>query len=67
MEAIASEEPSIGMAKLNEAITCLRMEFDICMNALEEQSNRHTTMLQEVKGMLIRMQSKDDYEEDDDD
>ena len=44
----------------------LRMEFDTRMTALEEQSGRHTTMLQEVKDMLIRMQSKDDDEEDDD-
>ncbi|GFS30290.1 hypothetical protein Acr_00g0011210 [Actinidia rufa] len=36
LKAIASEEPSIGMAELKEAITSLRMEFDTCMTALEE-------------------------------
>ena len=63
MEAIESEAPSIGMNELKEEITSLRMEFDTRMTALEEQSGRHTTMLQEIKGMLIRMQSKDDDDE----
>ncbi|GFY95652.1 hypothetical protein Acr_10g0010370 [Actinidia rufa] len=54
VEAIASEEPSIGMAELNEAITSLRTEFDTHMTALEKQFGRHTTMLQEIKGILIR-------------
>ena len=65
MEAIASEEPSIGTAELKEVITSLRMEFDTCMTALEEYSSRHTTMLQEVKRILIWMQSKDDDDDDD--
>ena len=60
LEAIASEEPSVSMADLKEAITSLRTEFDTHMTALEDQSSRHTSMLQEIKGMLIRMQSKDD-------
>ena len=64
---IASEEPSIEMAELKEVITSLRTKFDTYMTALEEQSSRHTTMLEEVKGMLIRMQSNDDNEEDEDD
>ena len=66
MEAIASEESSIGMAELKEAIMGLRTEFDIRMTLLEEQSGRHTTMLQEIKDMLIWMQSKNDDEEEDD-
>ncbi|GFZ16813.1 hypothetical protein Acr_26g0000830 [Actinidia rufa] len=41
-----------------------RIEFDTRMTSLEEQSGHHTTMLQEIKGMLIRMQSKDDDEDD---
>ena len=45
LKAIASEEPSIGMAELKEAITSLRMEFDTYMTTLEEQSSHHTTML----------------------
>ena len=36
------------------------------MTVLEEQSGHHTTMLPEVKGMLIRMQLKDDDDDDDD-
>ena len=67
MEAIASEESSIGITELKEAITSLKTEFNTCMTLLEEQSGRHTTMLQEIKCMLIRMQSKDDDDDDDDD
>ena len=37
------------------------------MTALEEESGRHTTMLQEIKGMLIRMQARDDDDEEEDD
>ncbi|GFY91218.1 hypothetical protein Acr_07g0014140 [Actinidia rufa] len=44
-EAIASEELSIGMDELKEAITSYRTEFDTRMTTLEEQSSRHTTML----------------------
>ena len=51
------------MAELNETIISLRTEFDTRMTAIEEQSSCYTTMLQEVNGMLIRMQSKDDDEE----
>ena len=52
----------MGIPELQEAIANLRIEFDIRMTSLEEQSGRHTTMLQEIKGMLIWMQSKDDDE-----
>ena len=34
---------------------------------LEEQSSRHTTMLQEINGLLIRMQAREDEEEEEDD
>ncbi|GFS29525.1 hypothetical protein Acr_00g0007090 [Actinidia rufa] len=65
VEAIVFEEPSIGMTELKEAIISLRTEFDTHMTSLEEQSGRHTTMLQEIKGMLIRMQSKNDDDDKD--
>ncbi|GFS33971.1 hypothetical protein Acr_00g0031530 [Actinidia rufa] len=65
VEVIASEESLIGMAELKEAIMGLRTELDTRMTSLEEQSSYHTTMLQEIKGMLIRMQSKNDEEEED--
>ena len=67
LEAIASKEPSIGMTDLKEAITSLMTEFDTRMTALEDQSSRHTTKLQEINGMLIRMQSKDDNDDYEDD
>ncbi|GFS33138.1 hypothetical protein Acr_00g0026560 [Actinidia rufa] len=68
LEAIASEESSMGMEDLKEAITDLGKEFNTQMtehrnevNArltlLEEESSRNTTMLQEIHGMLIRMQA----------
>ena len=66
LEAIALEEPSVSMADLKEAITSLRTEFDTHMTALEDQSSHHTSMLQEIKGMLIRMQSKDEDVDDED-
>ena len=61
---IALEEPSVSMDDLKEAITSLRMEFNTHMTALEDQSGHHTTILQEIKGMLIQMQSKEDEDED---
>ncbi|GFZ19861.1 hypothetical protein Acr_28g0005660 [Actinidia rufa] len=66
LKAIAHEEPSIRMAELKEEIMNLRMEMNTHMTELEEKSSRHTTMLQEIKGMLIRMQLKDEEEEEDD-
>ncbi|GFS34082.1 hypothetical protein Acr_00g0032140 [Actinidia rufa] len=35
------------------------------MTSLEEESRRHTTMLQKMKGMMIRMEAE--YDDDDDD
>ncbi|GFY87682.1 hypothetical protein Acr_05g0013210 [Actinidia rufa] len=63
----ASEQPSVGIPELQEAITNLRIEFDTRMTSLEEQSGRHITMLQEIKRMLIRMQSKDDDDDEEED
>ena len=65
MEAIAPAEPSIGMAELKEEITNLRTEMNSRMTALEEESSRHTTLLQEIKGMILRMQSNEEDEDDD--
>ncbi|GFY91467.1 hypothetical protein Acr_07g0016630 [Actinidia rufa] len=64
LEVIAQEEPSIGMAKLKEEITNLRMEMNTHMIALEEESSHHTTMLQEIKGVLIQMQLKEEEVDD---
>ena len=55
LEASASEQSSVGISELQEAIANLRIEFDTRMTSLEEQSGHHTTTLQEIKGMLIRM------------
>ncbi|GFZ18278.1 hypothetical protein Acr_27g0000170 [Actinidia rufa] len=64
LEEGASERPSIGIPELQEAIANLRVDFDTRMTAhneqfsrLEEQSGHQTTLLQEIKGMLIRMQA----------
>ncbi|GFY91105.1 hypothetical protein Acr_07g0013010 [Actinidia rufa] len=62
-----SEASAVGIAELQDAITNLRIEFDTQMIGFEEQFGRHTTMLQEIKGMLIRMQSKDEEEEEEED
>ena len=53
LEAIAPKEPSIGMAELKEKITNLRMDMSARMTSLEEESTHHTTMLQEIKGMIF--------------
>ncbi|GFZ09856.1 hypothetical protein Acr_21g0004550 [Actinidia rufa] len=74
LEATAHEKPSMGMAKLNEAIMNLgremgaqmsefKAEVNARMTSLEEKSKRHTTMLQEMKGMMIRMEAEYDEEE----
>ncbi|GFS34035.1 hypothetical protein Acr_00g0031890 [Actinidia rufa] len=61
LEAMAVEtDPSIGMAKLKEEVTNLRVEMNTRMTKLEGESRHHTIMLQEIKGMLIRMQASDD-------
>ncbi|GFY95677.1 hypothetical protein Acr_10g0010620 [Actinidia rufa] len=75
---VASEELSMGMEDLKEAITNLGKEFSTQMTehrnevnarltSLEEESSRNTTMLQVIHGMLIRMQAKNDDDEDDKD
>ncbi|GFY95389.1 hypothetical protein Acr_10g0007740 [Actinidia rufa] len=78
LEAIASEGSSMGMEDLKEVITNLGKEFSTQMTehrnevnarltSMEEKSSRNTTMLQEIHGMLIRMQAKNDEDEDDED
>ncbi|GFZ18293.1 hypothetical protein Acr_27g0000320 [Actinidia rufa] len=78
LEAIEHEEPSMGMAELNEAImnlgremgtqiTEFRAEVNARMTLLEEECSHHMTMLQEMKGMLIRMEAKDDDDKEEDD
>ncbi|GFS40604.1 hypothetical protein Acr_00g0069500 [Actinidia rufa] len=78
LEAGAYEEPSMGMVELKEAIMNLGIEMGAQMSefraevnsritSLEEESSLHTTMLQEMKGMLIRMEAKDDDDDDDED
>ncbi|GFY85470.1 hypothetical protein Acr_04g0002080 [Actinidia rufa] len=77
LEEGAYEESSMGMTKLNEAILNLgrqmgtqmsefRVEVNAHMTALEEESSQHTTMLQEMRGMLIRMEEEEEEEEEED-
>ncbi|GFY85310.1 hypothetical protein Acr_04g0000480 [Actinidia rufa] len=77
LEAAASEESSMGMDDLKEAIINLGKEFSTQMTehrsevnarltALEEEYSQNTTMLQEINGMIIRMQAKNEEEENDD-
>ncbi|GFY95625.1 hypothetical protein Acr_10g0010100 [Actinidia rufa] len=78
LEAGAYEEPPMGMAELKEAIMNLgremgaqmyefKAEVNSSMSSLEEESRRHTTMLQEMKGMMIRMEAEYDDDEGDED
>ena len=78
MEEEAHEGYAIGMGELKEAILNLgkemskqmsefRAEVNTRLTSLEEESSRHTIMLQDMKGMLIRMEKEeedDDQEED---
>ncbi|GFY91078.1 hypothetical protein Acr_07g0012740 [Actinidia rufa] len=76
LEAVASEESLMGMEDLKEAITNLgkelstqmtehRNEVNARLTSVEEESSCNATMLQEIHGMLIRMQAKNDDDEDD--
>ena len=64
MEEEAQEGSAIGMGELKEAILNLgkemskqmaefREEVNTRLSSLEEESSRHTVMLQDMKGMLI--------------
>ncbi|GFS40609.1 hypothetical protein Acr_00g0069520 [Actinidia rufa] len=68
------EQPLVGIPELQEAIANLRVDFDTHMTThdelfsrLEDQSGRHTTLLQEIKGMLIQMQVRNDDDDEEDD
>ncbi|GFZ15629.1 hypothetical protein Acr_25g0000380 [Actinidia rufa] len=74
LEEEAHEGSTIGMGELKEAILTLekemskqmsefRAEVNTRLTTLEEESSRHMIILQDMKGMLIRMEE----EEDDDD
>ena len=45
----------MGIPELQEAIMNLRIEFDTRMTSLEEESGRHTIMLQDSSGCNSRM------------
>ncbi|GFS46194.1 hypothetical protein Acr_00g0100720 [Actinidia rufa] len=77
LEAAASKESSMGMDDLKEAITNLGKEFstqitehrsevNARLTTLEEESSRNTIILQEIHGMIIRVQAKNDDDENDD-
>ncbi|GFY90888.1 hypothetical protein Acr_07g0010840 [Actinidia rufa] len=77
LEEEAQEESAIGMGELKEAILNLekemskqisefREEVNTRLLSLEEESSRHTVMLQDMKGMLIRMEEEDDDDDKED-
>ncbi|GFS36593.1 hypothetical protein Acr_00g0046860 [Actinidia rufa] len=77
LEEEAHEGSAIGMGKLKEAILNLRKEMSKQMSefreevntrlsSLEEESSRHTVMLQDMKGMLIRMEEEEDDDDEED-
>ncbi|GFS42198.1 hypothetical protein Acr_00g0078460 [Actinidia rufa] len=77
LEEEAQEESAIGMGELKEAILNLgkemskqmsefREEVNTRLSSLEEESSRHTVMLQDMKGMLIRMEEEDDDDDEED-
>ncbi|GFZ12722.1 hypothetical protein Acr_23g0011070 [Actinidia rufa] len=76
LEEGAYEGSAIGMGELKEAILNMgkemskqisefREKVNTRLSSLEEESSRHTIMLQDMKGMLIRMEEEDDEEEED--
>ncbi|GFS38839.1 hypothetical protein Acr_00g0059750 [Actinidia rufa] len=78
LEEGADDESSMGIAELKEAImnlgremstqmTKFRTEVNAHLTSLEEESRRHMTMLQNMKGMLIRMETEDDKDDDEED
>ncbi|GFS36390.1 late embryogenesis abundant protein, group 2 [Actinidia rufa] len=73
----AQEGSAIGMGGLKEAILNLgkemskqmaefREEVNTRLSSLEKESSRHTVMLQDMKGMLIRMEEEDDDDDEED-
>ncbi|GFZ19874.1 hypothetical protein Acr_28g0005790 [Actinidia rufa] len=77
LEEEAHEGSVISMGELKEAILNLekemskqmsefREEVNTRLSSLEEESSRHTVMLQDMKGMLIHMEDEEDDEEEED-
>ncbi|GFY88708.1 late embryogenesis abundant protein, group 2 [Actinidia rufa] len=77
LEEEAQEGSAIGMGDLKKAILNLgkemskqmaefREEVNTRLSSLEEESSRHTVMLQDMKGMLIRMEEEDDDDDEED-
>ncbi|GFY90890.1 hypothetical protein Acr_07g0010860 [Actinidia rufa] len=77
LEEEAQEGSAIGMGELKEAILNLgkemskqmaefREKVNTRLSSLEEESSRHTVMLQDMKGMLIRMEEEDDDDDEED-
>ncbi|GFZ03389.1 hypothetical protein Acr_16g0000130 [Actinidia rufa] len=77
LEEKAHEGSTIGMTELKEAILNLekemskqmsefREEVNTRLSSLEEESSRHTVMLQDIKGMLIRMEEEEDGDDEED-
>ncbi|GFY90916.1 nucleosome assembly protein 1;2 [Actinidia rufa] len=78
LEEEAQEGSAIGMGELKEAILNLgkemskqmaefREEVNTRLSSLEEESSRHTVMLQDMKGMLVRMEEEDDDDDEEED
>ncbi|GFS35672.1 nucleosome assembly protein 1;2 [Actinidia rufa] len=78
LEEEAHEGSAIGMGELKEAILNLGKEMSKQMSefreeentrllSLEEESSRHTVMLQDMKGMLIRMEEEEDDDDEEED
>ncbi|GFY91131.1 nucleosome assembly protein 1;2 [Actinidia rufa] len=78
LEEEAQEGSAIGMRELKEAILNLgkemnkqmsefREEVNTRLSSLEEESSRHTVILQDMKGMLIRMEEEDDDDDEEED
>ncbi|GFS31969.1 hypothetical protein Acr_00g0020170 [Actinidia rufa] len=77
LEEEAHEGSTIGMGELKKAILNLgkemskqmsefREEVNTRLSSLEEESSRHTVMLQDMKGMLIRMEEEEDDDDEED-
>ncbi|GFZ14456.1 hypothetical protein Acr_24g0006460 [Actinidia rufa] len=77
LEEEAHEGSAIGMEELKEAILNLgkeiskqmsefRKEVNTRLSSLEEESSRYTIMLQDMKGMLIRMEEEEDDDDEED-
>ncbi|GFZ19877.1 hypothetical protein Acr_28g0005820 [Actinidia rufa] len=64
-EVIDKEEEEIGGREMSAQIFEFKVEVNARITSLEEESRHHTTMLQEMKGMMIRTEAKYDNDEKD--